>query len=165
MREIWRKRCIHRSLPFLFWACRNWIIFSGCELEMMLSPGQCCCVEKRFLQDVAQSELELVTLCTFTFSGKKILHSQENLAFARKPCFSKKILLLQENLAFARKSCKKKKRFLSLLKLQCTQARKCYIWKKNLAFTRKIAFARKSCQSNEFVHLPQNLAKARISFH
>ena len=114
---------------------------------------------------------------TFTFSGKEFLHLQENLAFARKSCICKKILHLQENLAFARKSCICKKivhlqenrafsRFLGLLKLQCTQARKCNICKTNLAFTRKscvckkilpkqeiCAFATKSCKSKNIFPL------------
>ena len=95
------------------------------------------------------------TPCTFTFSGKKILHLQENLSFASKSCICKKIFLLQENLAFA-----------GLLKLRCTWARKCYICKKNLAFTRKscvckkilpkqeiCAFATKSCKSKNIFPL------------
>ena len=44
--EIWWERWLHRSLPFLFWLARNCVIFSACGLEMMLSPGHCCCVER-----------------------------------------------------------------------------------------------------------------------
>ena len=28
------------------------VIFSGCKLEMMLSPGHCCCVEKGLQRDM-----------------------------------------------------------------------------------------------------------------
>ena len=44
-----------------------------------------------------------ILLCTFTFSGKKMLHLQENVALARKCCICKKMLQLQENHAFSGK--------------------------------------------------------------
>ena len=96
----------------------------------------------------------------------KILHLQENLAFARKSCFCKKILRLQENLAFARKYCFCKK----ILLLQ-----------ENIAFARKSCFCKiswlietamhsskkmlhlqeKSCLYKKILRLQENLAKAR----
>ena len=130
---------------------------------------------------------------TFTFSGKKMLHLQENVALARKCCICKKITqwedflsktvavqgcvttlqravcfptkLTGKNLAFARKCCIGKKCCICkiFLSINLALARKCCIGKIFLSIN--LALARKCCICKIFLSMQHFLANATFSCH
>ena len=115
-----------------------------------------------------------------TFSGKKMLHLQENVALTRKSCkcniflpmqhfldFSgKKILPMQHFLDNATFFCCIGKIFLPLESRKCCIVKKMLHWqdflatkvKKMLHWQENVGFARFSCQCNIFLQMQHFLA-------